>query len=209
MIFQSNPGLRSDIDYFQKLADGAPVMIWMSGCDMGCFYFNKAWLDFRGRTAAQEYGYGWAEGVHPDDLERCVQHYVSSFQHRAPFAMSYRLLHHSGEYKWILDRGAPHYSAKGEFIGFYGGCAEMCADATVARVTELRLALNEMRSFAERIATAEAKAGSNLLLNAEMLRAKPQPSSPEECIKQHAAEQIRKLATDMSQYAHIATGICA
>ena len=75
-------------DFFQQLADGAPVMIWMSGLDMGCFYFNRAWLDFRGRTLAQESGNGWAEGVHPDDLERCVNHYVSCFERRIAFEVS-------------------------------------------------------------------------------------------------------------------------
>src|ERR1051325_7326155 len=111
-------------DYFQTLADGAPVMIWMSGRDMGCFYFNRAWLDYRGRTLEEEFGNGWTEGVHPEDMECCVQHYVSCFERHVAFAMSYRLLHWSGEYRWILDRGAPHFSAEGEFLGFYGGCAE-------------------------------------------------------------------------------------
>src|SRR5688572_16933497 len=88
----------ADGEYFQQLADGAQVMIWMSGLNLGCFYFNRAWLDYRGRTHEEEFGNGWAEGVHPDDLAACVQHYVSSFEHRAAFAMSYRLQHHSGEY---------------------------------------------------------------------------------------------------------------
>ena len=47
-----------DVEFFQQLADGAPVMIWMSGMDMGCFYFNRTWLDFRGRTLRQESGNG-------------------------------------------------------------------------------------------------------------------------------------------------------
>src|ERR1044071_3690543 len=150
----SNP----DIEYFQQLADGAPVMIWMSGSDMGCFYFNRAWLEYRGRTLQEEFGNGWAEGVHPEDMERCVQHYVTSFERRAAFAMSYRLKHHSGEFRWILDRGAPHYSAQGEFLGFFGGCAETPAEAALGRLKELREALREMEQFAGQIAIREAEA---------------------------------------------------
>src|SRR5688572_16011200 len=148
----TEPAANEDVEYFQRLADGAPVMIWMSGSDMGCFYFNRAWLDYRGRTGEQEFGNGWAEGVHPEDLDRCVQHYISSFEKRVPFAMSYRLRRYCGEYRWILDRGAPHYASDGEFLGFYGGCAETCTDATGARVSELRRVLHEMRAFAERVA---------------------------------------------------------
>ncbi len=112
-------------DVFQQLADGAPVMIWMSGLDMGCFYFNRAWLDFRGRTLEQEAGNGWAEGVFPEDLERCVSHYVSCFERRMAFAMTYRLQDLRGNYQWILDRGAPHYHPDGTFLGFLAAARKL------------------------------------------------------------------------------------
>jgi PAS domain S-box-containing protein len=200
---RSNP----DVEYFQQLADGAPVMIWMSGSDMGCFYFNRAWLDYRGRTLADEFGNGWAEGVHPEDLERCVQHYSSSFQRRAAFAMSYRLQHHTGEFRWILDRGAPHWAADGQFLGFFGGCAETPAEVAVKRIGELRQALHEMRDFAIRVAEAEAgalrepvDAGSHIA-EGESWR-----SDFERRARQNAAAQIGQLASDMLTYERIPHG---
>lgn len=208
----SNTGLEGrpnlDLEYFQQLADGAPVMIWMSGKDMGCFYFNRAWLDYRGRTLQEEFGNGWADGVHPEDLERCVQHYVSSFEMRVPFAMSYRLRDSNGNYNWILDRGVPQYSADREFLGFFGGCAETPVDAALTRIHELRTALHKMQDFAERLAAREAHALSLCSTGAETLRDKTRRLVLEHRARQHAAAEVGKLAADMLTYDRIANGAC-
>jgi PAS domain S-box-containing protein len=197
-----------DLEYFQQLADGTPVMIWMSGSDMGCYYFNRAWLDYRGRSLEQEAGNGWAEGVHPEDLERCVQHYVGSFEKRIPFAMSYRLQDSKGEYRWILDRGVPQSSARGEFLGFYGGCAETPVDAAVTRINELRLALRKMQNLANRVAEREAIALSVYSRGADTLQEKTRRLIVERQARQHAAAELGKLAADMMTYERIANGVC-
>jgi PAS domain S-box-containing protein len=204
----SDSVVHSDIEYFQRLADGAPVMIWMSGSDMGCFYFNRAWLEFRGRTLQQEFGNGWAEGVHPEDMERCVQHYINCFQRRVPFAMSYRLQHHTGEYRWILDRGAPHWSADGEFLGFYGGCAETPAEAAVERIAQLREALHQMREFADCLAETEAYAARHDTSGGDTHEAEGRRLHLEQRLRQNAAVQFGKLAADMLAYDRIANGAC-
>jgi PAS domain S-box-containing protein len=192
-----------DVGYFQQLADGAPVMIWMSGRDTGCFYFNPAWLDYRGRTLEEEFGNGWAEGVHPDDLEVCLQHYISSFEDRTAFAMSYRLQHHSGEFRWILDRGVPHYGVAGEFLGFYGGCAETPAASAGSRIKELREAIDQMRGFAGRVAAAEAVA---LGSSAKVAGPNSHRHYLEHRARHRAATELDRLGADMRAFEGIANG---
>ena len=110
--------------FFKELADFAPVMIWRSGRDALCDWFNKPWLDFVGRTMEQEIGQGWTENVHPDDLARCLETYLSSFRARKPFTMTYRLRRRDGVYRELLDNGAAFYRG-GEFAGYFGSCIDI------------------------------------------------------------------------------------
>lgn len=201
-----------DEDFFRKLADGAPVLIWMAGLDMGCFYFNRAWLDFRGRTLEQEQGNGWAEGVHPDDVERCVHHYVDCFEQRAPFAMSYRLKNRAGDFRWILDRGAPHFQPDGTFLGFYGGCAETEGDRAIERIQQLRTSLSQMGDFAQQRASAKLTLEDGVKI-AEGKRslesfARGQTNAERMQRKLHATAEFGRLAEDMIRYGKIENGAC-
>lgn len=117
--------LRESERRFRNMADTAPVLIWMAGTDKLCDFFNRGWIEFTGRTMEQELGNGWADGVHPDDLQRCVDVYYSSFDARLPFEMEYRLRRHDGEYRWILDRGIPRYAGGGEFVGYIGSAIDL------------------------------------------------------------------------------------
>jgi PAS domain S-box-containing protein len=117
--------LRESEGRFRVMADTAPVLIWMSGTDKLCDFFNRGWLEFTGRALEQELGNGWADGVHPEDLRRCVEIYHSNFDTRQSFEMEYRLRRHDGDYRWILDRGVPRYGADGEFIGYIGTAIDL------------------------------------------------------------------------------------
>lgn len=110
---------------YRLLVQHSPVMIWRAGLDAKCDYFNDTWLSFTGRTMAQEMGDGWAEGVHGDDLEGCVDHYLDHFHRRQPFEMEYRLRRHDGVFRWIFDRGVPYTDDRGEFAGFVGSCVDV------------------------------------------------------------------------------------
>ncbi len=122
---QAEKALRESEQRFRVITEASPIMVWMAGTDKLCFYFNTGWLEFVGRTLEQECGNGWTESVHPDDFDRCLQIYVTNFDARLPFEMEYRLRHHTGEYRWILDCGVPRHAPDGTFEGYVGGCLDI------------------------------------------------------------------------------------
>jgi PAS domain S-box-containing protein len=122
---QAQDALRESEARFRDMADTAPVMIWMSGTDKLFTFFNKGWLDFTGRPLEQELGNGWAEGVHREDFDHCLEVYVNSFDARQRFTMEYRLRRADGEYRWVLDSGTPRFASDGTFLGYIGSCLDI------------------------------------------------------------------------------------
>ena len=110
---------------FQRMVDALPVMVWMSGTDALCTYFNRAWLEFRGRSLDAERGNGWTEGLHPDDRDLCLETYLKAFTARQPFRMQYRMERSGGGYTWVEDMGQPRTDGNGEFTGFVGVCVDI------------------------------------------------------------------------------------
>ncbi len=88
---QAEAALSESEARFRQMTDTAPVLVWMSGTDKLCNYFNQFWLDFTGRTLEQELGNGWAEGVHPDDFQRCLDIYANAFDARQKFKIDLSL----------------------------------------------------------------------------------------------------------------------
>src|SRR5262249_5701416 len=111
-------------DRFRKLVDSAPVMIWTSGPDALCTYFNPEWLEFRGRLLDQELGNGWTEGLHPDDRDLCIETYLKAFTARLPFRLQFRLQRANGEYSWVESTGIPRLEDGDVFAGYLGSAVD-------------------------------------------------------------------------------------
>ncbi|MEI6851287.1 MAG: PAS domain S-box protein [Bacteroidota bacterium] len=117
---QIENSLREKEVQYMNLANAGLAMVWASDTNENCTYFNQIWLNFTGRTLAQELDKGWADGIHPDDFAYCVDIYTKAFTLRESFEMEFRLRHNSGEYRWVLDLGTPNYDSNKEFIGYIG-----------------------------------------------------------------------------------------
>jgi PAS domain S-box-containing protein len=112
-------------EQFREVADSAPVMIWMTDENKQCNFVNKGWLRFTGRKKDQELGYGWIEGMHPDDYTRCSEVFEDAFTQRREYSLEYRFRREDGEYRWVRETGIPRYSAGGKFEGYIGSCIDV------------------------------------------------------------------------------------
>lgn len=110
---------------FRKLAENSPMLIWMSDQQAMCTYFNQRWLEFRGRLLEEEKGMGWSEGIHPDDKEQTIHHYLQAFNKRESFTLEYRLKDRKNEYRRIYDIGTPMYDQNNQFMGYIGSCLDI------------------------------------------------------------------------------------
>jgi PAS domain S-box-containing protein len=200
--------LRESEERFRLVANTAPVLIWTSGTDKKCDYFNNPWLEFTGRPLEAELGDGWAEGVHPDDLSRCLHTYTEAFDRRESFEIQYRLRRHDGEYRWVLDKGVPRSNPDGTFAGYIGSCID---------ITDRKIAEEAMATIGRRLIEAHEEErtwiGRELhddvnqrlaLVAVELDRwSQPIPSIPglSEQIR-HAQERISQIAKDVQGLSH-------
>jgi PAS domain S-box-containing protein len=143
---QAEAALRESEERFRLVSNAAPVMIWMSGPDKLCTYFNEPWLKFTGRSIHAELGNGWAENVHAEDFSACLETYTKAFDRCEPFEMEYRLRRHDGEYRWVLDLGTPRFHQDGSFAGYIGSCID---------VTERKLAEESLANMSRKLIEAQ------------------------------------------------------
>jgi len=132
---QAQIALRESEQNYRTLADSGQTLIWASGMDKRCNYFNRVWLDYTGQSLEQQQNDGYLKSIHSNDLQLRTLLYQEAFDQREKFSAEYRLLHHSGEYRWVQENGSPRYSSTGEFLGYIG----QCQDITMRKQSELEL----------------------------------------------------------------------
>ena len=206
---QAENAAREGEDRFRLVANTAPVLIWMSGTDKLCNYFNEPWLQFTGRPLQEELGNGWAEGVHPEDLQRCMRTYTQAFDRRESFEIEYRLRRYDGEYRWILDQGVPRLDVDGSLAGFIGSCID---------ITEQKLAHEALSTLSQKLIHAQEEERRGIarelhddinqqlgILGLNLSRLEDDvPASAAELKQELAAanRQVKALGTDVHALSH-------
>lgn len=194
-------------DQYKIMANTAPVLIWISGVDKLCYFFNEGWLSFTGRTLQQEMGDGWTQGIHPEDIDHCLATYTSSFDQRLNFTMEYRLKRHDGVYRWVTDSGVPRYLENGTFDGYIGTCVDVNELLEKQHIkTEMlnRNALIKEQELNEKLAaTNEELSATNeeiLAANEELSDAQENLSRMNQQLEELVSNRTRELSISEHRY---------
>ena len=195
---------------FRLLANTAPVLIWMSGPDKLCHYFNQPWLEFTGRRMEEEIGDGWVIGVHSDDRQMCLDTYASNFDRREKFKMEYRLRRYDGKYRWVLDVGTPRFNSDASFAGYVGCCIDISdqkqAQGALIEISgRLIHAQEEERTRIARELHDDINQRLALLAN-RVQECEQTASATSDSVQENALREIWRLtneiATDIQQMSH-------
>ncbi|NNC53147.1 MAG: PAS domain S-box protein [Erythrobacter sp.] len=122
---------------FQTLANMAPAGIFRTDANGGCTYVNEAWKRLTGLEGRQWEGNGWANAVHPEDLDRVKMVWGEAVSAQRNGEEEFRWLRPDGSVVWTHATFGPEFGEAGSVSGYIG----VLSDTT--REVEARLKLAE------------------------------------------------------------------
>ena len=134
--------LRDSEQRFEAIVNSIDQMIWSTLPDGYHDYFNQRWYEFTGVPKGHTYGVEWEKVFHPDDRAQAWERWKHSLATGEPYHVEYRLLHHSGAYRWVIGRAQCVRDGNGEITRWYGTCTDI-HDLKVAE-EERQLLLREL-----------------------------------------------------------------
>ena len=147
--------LRRSEERFRVLSDMIPQHIWITLPDGYHEYYNQRWYDYTGTTPEQAHGAGWADVLHPDDVERTTARWTHSLRTGEPYSIEYRFRRHDGVFRWFLGQALPLRDERGEIVRWFGTLTDI-QDQKEAQAERERL-IGEMEGKAEELSRLAAR----------------------------------------------------
>jgi PAS domain S-box-containing protein len=142
---QAEARLRESERRLRELTETIPVMLWSATPDGAIDYCNGRFLEYTGLDAEQLMGRGaFTNVLHPDDLDRTVQAWLSCISTGAAFQAEVRKFHAADSaYRWCMVNARPLLDEHGRILKWYG---------TVVDMHDWRQAQEELRHTQEKLA---------------------------------------------------------
>lgn len=122
---------------FGKFADDVPQIVWSVDANGRHDYVNRRLKEFVGDRINTINADNWTSLIHPEDRERVAAVSQKVFSSTEPYEIEYRLLHHSGEYRWLHLKAAPKLDENGHVVRWYGTSTDIHLEKLIGMEREL------------------------------------------------------------------------
>ncbi len=110
---------------YRFVTEMMPQIVWVTRPDGHHEYYNSRWYDYTGLNEGHSLGDGWANPLHPDDVERSQRRWEHSLQTGELYEIEYRFRRFDGIYRWFLGRAAPQRDEEGRILRWFGTCTDI------------------------------------------------------------------------------------
>ena len=138
---ESEQILKESEKRFHRLADHAPMWVWITDLDINVLYANYEVLNFVGISHYSEFtSQIWQKSVHPDHLLIVMEHFSKAIAQQTAFEFEACVKNaKTGNYEWFYLKGIPRVEAD-IFTGFIG---------TAININEQKIQLKKIQQSEE------------------------------------------------------------
>ena len=112
------------VQSLEALVRLAPVGIFLTDSSGRITFINDRWTEISGLSAAGNLGHGWTAAIHPDDRDRVMKEWLACTSEGRPCTIDYRIVHPSGEVRFVEVRGVALFTPSGRPCGLTGALEE-------------------------------------------------------------------------------------
>jgi PAS domain S-box-containing protein len=123
----SEGALRASEQRFRAAVAALSGVLWTSDAAGRMTGEQSGWAALTGQTAAEYEGVGWADAVHPDDVEVTLNAWQQAVAGRGNFVIEHRVRRHDGVWRLFSVRAVPVRDADGgvrEWVGVHTDITE-------------------------------------------------------------------------------------
>src|SRR5689334_10546295 len=102
---------------FKRIANSAPVMMWVTRLDHVRDFVNDAYVEFTGLSHYEARVLDWRKRIHPEDASSIIAQSVAGEASLLPFTLEGRYLRADGTYRWLRSVSQPRFGPDGELSG--------------------------------------------------------------------------------------------
>jgi PAS domain S-box-containing protein len=117
---QTEAALKASQQYYQKLAEAIPPIVWTADATRAVNYWNQRWYDYTGLSEVESMGLAGVSTVHPDERADTLAKWSESITNGEPFEIEYRIRRWDGEYHWFISRAIPTRDSDNQITGWIG-----------------------------------------------------------------------------------------